>query len=329
MAFLDETGLAEVWKIIGEKYGQYNEHFWAIQHGVGGSGYREVKTPLTNNYTLHETESIYGMGGTFIKQYASEVEFDANGNPSLKNPTSWTRSAPQSYSACEEYAKAILALAPCYISVERSDFSGNKDICYIPENATCTYNGNGTIWWNNFPLDGDGDGYEESEGYVVSLHRGSDAGVPALLVTGEYYELPPGEIVYEHSPDRNAYPDDEIVDDTKYKYLGIPFEKLPMTGRVETGSYVGTGTYGSGNPTALTFSFVPRFVKIIDETSSDANRLRFDWIEGQPRVDPLINNGNYTMIVNLNGATLSFATSKGAQYQFNASGATYRYIAIG
>lgn len=315
---------------------QYNEHWWAIQHGVGGSGYREVKTPISRNYILHATSDIYGMGGTFIKQYASEVEFDADGNPTLKNPTNWTRSAPQSYDECEAYAKAILALAPCYISVENFPDT-NLVIMYIPENATCTNrSGNGTIDWYNYPLDNDMDGYEETEGYQVNIQGGSIP-VPALSVTGEYYEIPPGEIVYEHSTDRNAYPDSGIVDDTAYEYLGVPFEKLPVAARCETGSYTGTGTVGRENKNSLTFGFKPKMVIVSEKSYSTVGGAfyeSFTWVDGMTSiVGPVGSYGNHTRYYTQteNGLSWYAETSTGstARMQLNENGVEYRYIAIG
>lgn len=45
---------------------------------------------------------------------------------------------------------------------------------------------------------------------------------------------------------------------TTIEYLGVLGDKIS----IETGSYVGTGTYGSGNPNTLTFRFEPKFVHI-------------------------------------------------------------------
>ena len=45
---------------------------------------------------------------------------------------------------------------------------------------------------------------------------------------------------------------------TTIDYLGVLGDKTS----IETGSYVGTGTSGSGNPNTLTFGFEPKFVHI-------------------------------------------------------------------
>ena len=39
--------------------------------------------------------------------------------------------------------------------------------------------------------------------------------------------------------------------------------------RIQTGSYVGTGTYGKNNPCSVTLDFIPRFFMILGHSSSD------------------------------------------------------------
>lgn len=60
---------------------------------------------------------------------------------------------------------------------------------------------------------------------------------------------------YVNSPNPNAYP----VDDG---YTYIPIGRLGEKTRIETGSYVGTGTYGVNNPNSLTFDFAPSLLII-------------------------------------------------------------------
>ena len=116
---------------------------------------------------------------------------------------------------------------------------------------------------------------------------------------------------------------------------------------IETGSYVGTGTYGSSNKNSLTFSFAPRLVILYAYYS----------VSGTPRVNSLINSTNATCVMsadilndhsesNYSGFTLSSSTpsygskttdgktftwynSSSAQEQCNISSYTYYYIAIG
>ena len=50
--------------------------------------------------------------------------------------------------------------------------------------------------------------------------------------------------------------------------------QLGTKARIQTGSYVGTGTYGADNPCSLTFDFVPKFLCInILHCMSSLNKL--------------------------------------------------------
>ena len=70
----------------------------------------------------------------------------------------------------------------------------------------------------------------------------------------------PGDWEYLQSSTRSAYPDSGTQDGYEYEYLGIPFDNAVTAPRIETGSYVGTGTYGASNPNTLTFGFAPHLV---------------------------------------------------------------------
>ena len=88
--------------------------------------------------------------------------------------------------------------------------------------------------------------------------------------------------------------------------------------RIATGSYVGTGTYGSSNPCSLTFPFVPKFVAVNDTSggSTDSYSTTILWF-GQI--------GNYEELeFSLSGTTLSWYKSYGSSpgAQLNAKGTT-------
>jgi len=108
--------------------------------------------------------------------------------------------------------------------------------------------------------------------------------------------------------------------------------------RVETGSYSGTGTYGSGNPNSITFSnIVPKFVVIwtsprdattdcsviglFQPASSVGTALEFS-SSGFPYMYSFSSTS-------LSSKTLSWYSSSHAGYQMNISGYTYYYVGIG
>lgn len=95
--------------------------------------------------------------------------------------------------------------------------------------------------------------------------------------------------------------------------------------KLETGSYVGTGTYGQSNPTTLTFPFEPKVVFVTKKDSFLVSSafVGFVWLFGQ---DTITSSGPTTFTVNDNG--LSWY-SNGASNQLNVSGTNYVYAAFG
>ena len=59
----------------------------------------------------------------------------------------------------------------------------------------------------------------------------------------------------------------------EYEYLGIPFDNAVTAPKIETGSYVGTGTYGASNPSQITFEFAPSWVIMLYVDGRYPNRL--------------------------------------------------------
>ena len=98
--------------------------------------------------------------------------------------------------------------------------------------------------------------------------------------------------------------------------------------KIETSTYTGTGTYGSANPTTLTFPKKPRLI-IIFGTSA------LTLIHGDNMEDysPIITYSNNTAVwksnrVSWSGATLSFYNTTDARSQANTSGTIYHVTAF-
>ena len=98
--------------------------------------------------------------------------------------------------------------------------------------------------------------------------------------------------------------------------------------KIETSTYTGTGTYGSANPTTLTFPKKPRLI-IIFGTSA------LTLIHGDNMEDysPIITYSNNTAVwrsnrVSWSGATLSFYNETDARSQANTSGTIYHVTAF-
>lgn len=135
-------------------------------------------------------------------------------------------------------------------------------------------------------------------------------------------------------PALNASETQDITD--TLEALDAGFEKL-----IETGSYVGTGTYGSSNPCSITFGFAPTLLIVEgDKASSSSGNAYYTGIpylftSSYLKVAQLdANSANvYDNVVTVSngGQTISWYSASGvvAAHQLNESGTTYRYIAIG
>ena len=104
--------------------------------------------------------------------------------------------------------------------------------------------------------------------------------------------------------------------------------------KIEVGSYVGTGTYGSSNPNSLTFEFEPRLVVIVGAMYSDGT-----YVYTLTLVNPLtvasahVGSGNKTgCLVTWSGKSVSWYNNGSSGQdgnQLNYSGKTYCYVALG
>ena len=92
--------------------------------------------------------------------------------------------------------------------------------------------------------------------------------------------------------------------------------------QITTGSYVGTGTYGSSNPNSLTFGFVPKILVV--GTSGGY------WNIFIPGIDTgFYTTSDYDNVPSFYQNSIEWYNSSSATYQFNKSNSTYYYVAIG
>ena len=114
--------------------------------------------------------------------------------------------------------------------------------------------------------------------------------------------------------------------------LGIT-ELLANAGgvKIQTGSYIGTGTYGSSGKCTLTFEFEPRLLIIQGSNAGTYWMLPYQW--GAANMKSMnIGTGDAkgrSLPVTIDGNTISWYDSGYANYQHNSEGSTYYYIAIG
>lgn len=128
---------------------------------------------------------------------------------------------------------------------------------------------------------------------------------------------------YLTSTDRNAYTNG-TVGNTTITYLG----QLCGGARIEVGSYVGTGTYGSLNPITLTFVGIPNLVIVErEQISVDAYSTGLGvFFYGQKIAQVQSSNANVVLSWNQNAVSW-YGNDSSAH--LNDKNATYHYIAIG
>lgn len=113
--------------------------------------------------------------------------------------------------------------------------------------------------------------------------------------------------------------------------------------KIATGSYTGTGTYGTSNRNSITFPFVPLMVVLLSRY--DANTvfglrpLNEYWQDGflwvAPQNSATVAGSGYSgqNVVTVSGKTLSWFARNyqgdASEVQLNANGKTYYYLAIG
>ncbi len=153
-------------------------------------------------------------------------------------------------------------------------------------------------------------------------------------VSGRYYTTVSGAIVsasttlsadveYVYGENENSY-QEGIIADYLYTYMGIPERNILSPMQIQSGSYVGTGTFGIANPNSLVFGFEPKVVLIY--CSSGYLTTIFPWT-GRGLVK--MSGSQAAIIVSIANNTLSWYSGQNQYDQLNSEGIEYWYTAIG
>ncbi len=121
--------------------------------------------------------------------------------------------------------------------------------------------------------------------------------------------------------------------------IQIPSSQILNGVRMATGSYVGTGAYGSNNPNRLTFDFEPILFMVFGSANTSSLVSTGFALKGfglMTSTNTSYNSTNaggslgYAPNIAFNGKTISWYTNNEKAYnQFNAQNITYNYIAFG
>ena len=119
--------------------------------------------------------------------------------------------------------------------------------------------------------------------------------------------------------------------------ISIPASQIKDGVKIETGSYVGTGTYGQANPNTLTFGFAPKFLILAGlfeyPTRSDYRMFAFlgpygGFASSAYRYWDDSSGSLNSVFAEVSGNTISWYKDS-AVYQMNDTKSTYFYVAIG
>ena len=104
--------------------------------------------------------------------------------------------------------------------------------------------------------------------------------------------------------------------------------------RIATGSYVGTGERGPDHPNQLTFDFTPQAICLDTHTVDDYNTIPQYYIMFHGASHAFAKDTQSKNVLSWTDTGVSWYhsslnDSKGATRQFNTSGVTYHYLAIG
>lgn len=279
--------------------GKYAQHWWKRTSIEG-------KTKLTS---LGSDASIFSVGD----QNNRNVRFSDSVNVNLETGKAVLSGSVQSvelYWDSQANIKYIIDRLKGFVGKYLVPWLSNKEsdyVYYIDPSAT------------------------ESDFYTVNTASGSD-NLQIHVKNSKLYrvdaELVP-TVSYVQSSDRSAYPDSGTQDGYEYEYLGIPFDNAVGAPGIESGSYTGTGTYGSDNPNALTFGFSPKVVIIYNNPT--VLSIFPEPIAGSHNFYGFKYSGGWSQTIAYivsYGKTVSWY-GQSSMHQLNELGAVYKYIAIG
>lgn len=290
-------------------------------------------TPLNKASLLKDTTAaLYGLGADAVPDDALHLlsRFQRGlGNEYIWAKEQWNWEVVKSNSTYSLILVQSGNTSRTYVRYSDDiilDSDGNISLAEPITQIYPTYNSAGSLQLDNKYVQLSSFSYADAEVQPVRFSDG------VTFVSGNTYRLT-YRIVdalyrrtlfgYVNSPSPDAYPP-AVSDGYTYKPLGQLGDKV----RIATGSYTGTGTYGSSNPNSLTFSFPPEFLVV----SPNQELYRLFLVRGMTKSNTSPTGGsNGNVAVAWDGSTVSwYGDSTGEAYlQLNRRGTPYFYFAIG
>mgnify|MGYP003289809939 CR=1 FL=1 len=346
---LNVTGLTCLFSTFGSTLSKLIAH--ADTHAVGGSDPLTLERLGIGNYT-HPASKV-----GITKELAEVIGSDANAESALAVIGSAFASA---VSEASYGWRVIEPSKPSYVisEVESSNSVISGKLAYSDEITSdgttitlvdpvvVTYSAatDFTPLLGKFYLPGDGTTVSGTS--VRYFHPdGTLSGPSGNYVIMRYREVTPkmtepvvvgGKV----SIDINAYPHNEKLDGLYYEFLGKLIDSLMSPGaKIQTGSYVGTGTYGESNPNVVTLDFAPQLFGVLAYVQNGTTIVH----PGQPWVMDAFLTTDYKLSMglyntdgstayakkSLDGKTIYWYNGANQGQQLNGSGTVFYWVAIG
>lgn len=176
------------------------------------------------------------------------------------------------------------------------------------------FNGNASTWWlrSAYTNSANYSWTVGTNGYCLGDDASDSFGVrPAFILPSDF-------TVYTSEPTTGLY---DVSDNLLLKLPGA---------QIETGSYVGTGTYGEDNPSSLTFGFEPKFVVVVETgVQTIYGKNGFIWLYNSSGAFSFTtSNSSYGCTTSLS-SNIFYWYGSNANNQLNVSDTTYNYVALG
>lgn len=294
------SGGAQYTNDVLKYIGKYCMYWWQ----------RRKKTIATNitEQNLSDSSAIGRSGGNTIaysKTPMTEQDLFANG-------TVVTLTSSSSSNA--QIAQTLVNQAPCYVG------TGYGQVYKIPSGATFSSNYSSTLTL-----------YMERADIIANKTGSPVATLVTSITTSETYT----DWEYLQSTNRNTYPDFGTSGEYEYQFLNIPFENSLSGCKIQTGSYVGTRTYGKDNPCSLTFDFITKAIFIMEIGNRQDNTWNITVLTDQEDTSHFIGGRKTTSSVNNSSITIismgknvKWYSERDANAQFNLEQTSYVYIVV-
>ena len=169
----------------------------------------------------------------------------------------------------------------------------------------------------------------------ISVLVSSSGGINSYNTTAKTYSTiyypcividPAENYAYYKDSNGNAYDEQEYEGEVNFEFPNG--EAVPII-KIENGSYIGNGTYGTSNPTSITFSSKPEIIFVM-ANKSDRNRAKYRIIVikdiPMSSSDDDINSSE--LLLTWSDSTVSWSNYRSSYEQLNDNRVIYYYSGI-